>query len=302
MTLGSRAQLSSAANCVSPSMRNFSTEVTLPSQRELDALRDILPSTTQIFVAAPPGRPYGRLADIARQVRKAGFEPIPHIAARNYQSREALGDFVARICGEAGVQRILVIAGDVDHPAGPFLEANAIIESDFLQRHGIREVAVSGYPEGHPKLSDEIVSRALRQKLKSAEERDLKIKIVSQLCFDANRIITWVKSLRMLEINVPVSIGLAGPTSVRGLARFALMCGVRNSFKAFSAGKTDQLLGEASPDDIIQNLDRAQVSTLGEISIHLFSYGGLVRTANWASDFQARFFANQDRNDGAEVS
>jgi methylenetetrahydrofolate reductase (NADPH) len=270
-------------------MRDFSTEATLPNQMELEALRDILPSTTQIFVAAPPGRPYLRLVEIARQVRKAGFEPVPHIAARNYESREALGDFVARICGEADVQRVLVIAGDVDRPAGPFSGANEIIESDFLQRYGIREVAISGYPDGHPKLSDGFVGRALRQKLKSAEDRNLKIKIVSQLCLDAVQIATWVNSLRASDINVPVSIGLAGPTSVRGLARFALMCGVRSSFKAFVAGKTGKLVGEASPGDIIHSLNKARISTLGQISIHLFSYGGLLRTANWARDFQARF-------------
>jgi methylenetetrahydrofolate reductase (NADPH) len=271
-------------------MRDLSTEATLPNQMELEAFRDILPSTTQIFVAAPPGRPYLRLVETARQIRKAGFEPVPHIAARNYDSPEALGDFVARICGEADARRVLVIAGDVDRPAGPFLGANAVIESDLLQRHGIREIGITGYPDGHPKLSDAIVVRALRQKLKSANERNLKVKIVSQLCFDADQIAAWVMSLRRPDIDVPVSIGLAGPTSIRGLARFALMCGVRNSFKAFVDGKTSQLFGEASPGDIIHDLSEAlDLSMLGQISLHLYAYGGLVRTANWAKDFQTRF-------------
>jgi len=230
------------------------------------------------------------LVETARQIRKAGFEPVPHIAARNYESPESLGDFVARICGEADARRVLVIAGDVDRPAGPFLGANAVIESDLLQRYGIREVGVSGYPDGHPKLSDGIVFRALRQKLKSAKERNLQVTIVSQLCFDADQIAAWVKSLRSSGINVPVSIGLAGPTSIRGLARFSLMCGVRNSFKAFVDGKTSQLFGEASPGDIIHDLSEAlDLSMLGQISLHLYAYGGLVRTANWAKDFQTRF-------------
>jgi methylenetetrahydrofolate reductase (NADPH) len=290
MTLELRAQRNSTANCALSLMRDLSTEATLPNQMELDVLRDILPSTTQIFVAAPPGRPYLRLVETARQIRKAGFEPVPHIAARNYQSPEALRDFVARICGEAGARRVLVIAGDVDRPAGPFPGANAVIESDLLQRHGIRQVGVSGYPDGHPKLDDGIVFRALRQKLKSAKERNLQVTIVSQLCFDAGHIAAWVKSLRSAGINAPVSIGLAGPTSIRGLARFALMCGVRNSFKAFVDGKTTQLFGEASPGDIIHDLSEAlDPSMPGRISLHLYAYGGLVRTANWAKEFQTRF-------------
>ncbi len=290
MTMESRAQRNSTANCVSSLMQDLSIEATLPNQMELESLRDILPSTTQIFVAAPPGRPYLRLVETAIQIRKAGFEPVPHIAARNYESLKALGDFVARICGESGARRVLVIAGDVDRPAGPFLGANAVIESDLLQRYGIREIGVSGYPDGHPKLSDAIVIGALRRKLNSAKERNLKVTIVSQLCFDADQITAWVKSLRSSGISVPVSIGLAGPTSIRGLARFALMCGVRNSFKAFVDGKTSQLFGEASPGDIIHDLSEAlDLSMPGQISLHLYAYGGLVRTVNWAKDFQTRF-------------
>lgn len=289
MTLQSRARHDTTLSPTSSLMHNFSTEAVRPNQTELDGLGDILPPTTRIFIASPPGVPYLRLVETARLVRKAGFEPVPHVAARSYKSPATLNDFVARMCGEAGVRRVLVIAGDIDRPAGPFSGAKAVIESDLLQRHGIEEVGISGYPDGHPKLSDELLACAMRQKLKSAEERNLKIGIVSQFCFDPDRIITWVKSLRMLGINVPVGIGLAGPTSIRGLTRFALMCGVRNSFKASFAGKASQLFGEASPDHIIHHLGAAhEPSTLGKISIHLFSYGGLLRTAKWAREFQAR--------------
>ena len=152
MTLESRAQQDSMSNSASSLMRGFSTEVVRPNRSELDALSDILPPATHIFVASPPGHPHSRLVETARLVRRAGFEPIPHVAARSYGSLDALDDFVARICGEAGVTRVLVIGGDVDRPAGPFPEANAVIESDVLQRHGIQEVAISGYPDGHPKL------------------------------------------------------------------------------------------------------------------------------------------------------
>jgi len=290
MTLESRAQPDSMSNFASSLMRDFSTEVVRPSPWELDALGDILPATTRIFVASPPGRPYLRLVETARLVRRAGFEPIPHIAARSYGSSEALDDFVARICGEAGVRRVLVIGGDVDRPLGPFPEAGAVIESDLLQRHGIQEIAISAYPDGHPKLGDECLTVALRRKLKSAAERDLKVGIVSQFCFEAVRIAAWVKSLRMAGIDAPISIGLAGPTSVRNLARFALMCGVRNSFKSSLAGKARSLLGVASPGQIICHLGMAHdPATSGQISVHLFSYGGVVRTAKWATEFQARF-------------
>jgi methylenetetrahydrofolate reductase (NADPH) len=184
-------------------LRGFSLEATLPAQAELDELGSVLPPSAPIYLSAPPGHPPARLLQAAKQVRQAGFEPVPHVAARNYRDRDALSDFIAGICGEAGTRRVLVIAGDVDRPAGPFIGANDIIESDLLQRHGIRDVGISGYPDGHPKLSEGLLDRAMRAKLVSAEERGLKLHIVSQFCFDSDRIVAWLRSLRTSGIRVP---------------------------------------------------------------------------------------------------
>jgi hypothetical protein len=177
-------------------LRGFSLEATLPAQAELDELGSVLPPSTPIYLSAPPGHAPSRLLQAAKQVRQAGFEPVPHVAARNYRDQDTLSDFIASICGEAGTRRVLVIAGDVDRPLGPLIGANDIIESDLLQRHGIREVGISGYPDGHPKLSEGTLDRAMRAKLVSAEERGLKLHIVSQFCFDADRIVAWLRSLR----------------------------------------------------------------------------------------------------------
>ena len=39
------------------------------------------------------------------RLRAAGFEPVPHLAVRNFATAEALDDFLARASGEAGVRR-----------------------------------------------------------------------------------------------------------------------------------------------------------------------------------------------------
>ena len=283
----SRLDHSAARSHVLALIRGFSLEATLPAPSELDELGSVLPPSTPIYLSAPPGHAPSRLLQAAKQVRQAGFEPVPHIAARNYPDRAALSDFIAGICGEAGTRRVLVIAGDVDRPAGPFAGANDVIESDLLQRHGIRDVGISGYPDGHPKLSEGILGRAMKAKLVSAEERGLKPHIVSQFCFDADRIVAWLRSLRASGVRVPVQVGIAGPTSVKGLARYALRCGVRTSFKAMFTGKATQLLGDATPDDIIERLGAADDASIREdVSVHLYSFGGLLRTARWASEIR----------------
>ncbi|MGP0090916.1 MAG: methylenetetrahydrofolate reductase [Xanthobacteraceae bacterium] len=279
------AQLRAVVAPIADLMRNFSLEATLPRPSELGELDGILPPGRPIYLSAPPATPHARLAEVAKHVRQAGFEPVPHIAARGFASREALDDFLARICGEAGARRALVIAGDVERPAGPFAGAYAIVASELLQQHGIQEIGISGYPDGHPKLSADVLDRALREKLAAARSAGLKTHIVSQFCFDADRISAWLRSLRAAGIDAPIRIGVAGPTSVKGLARYALRCGVRTSIKAMFTKSATQLLGDAAPDDLIGDLAAEKdVAELGPLSVHLYSFGGLVRTAQWASD------------------
>ena len=65
-----------------------------------------------------PGDNYRHNVETAAALRRAGFNPVPHIAAREMPSREALDDFLVRPRGEADVRRLVLIAGDVAAPRG----------------------------------------------------------------------------------------------------------------------------------------------------------------------------------------
>ena len=60
---------------------------------------------------------------------------------------------LGRLADEAGVRRVLVIAGDFAAPLGPFHAAIEVIESGLLHARGITEVGIAGYPDGHPRLA-----------------------------------------------------------------------------------------------------------------------------------------------------
>src|SRR5207302_9456446 len=98
--------------------RGFSLEATRPSAEEVAALAEIAPAGRRVYVSAVPTRPAQDILDAALRLRAAGFEPVPHLAVRNFAGARALDDFLARVTGEAGVGRVLVIAGDRDQPAG----------------------------------------------------------------------------------------------------------------------------------------------------------------------------------------
>jgi hypothetical protein len=62
---------------------------------------------------------------------------------------------------------------------------------------------------------------------------------------------------------------------------------VRTSFKAMFTGKATQLLGDVAPDDIIERLGEADdPSVLEDVSVHLYSFGGLLRTARWVNEIR----------------
>jgi methylenetetrahydrofolate reductase (NADPH) len=267
-------------------LRQFSMEITRPSDAELAALKSVLPARAPVYVPAIPNSPLSELIGAATRLRAQGFEPVPHIAARRIESRAALEDLLSRLSRWANVRRALVIGGDCDPPTGPFNSALELIDSGLLQRHGIAEIGIAGYPEGHPKLSPETLDRALAAKIEAAEQTGLAVTIVTQFCFDAPAIVNWIKRLRAHGFEHPISVGMAGPANFSALMRYARLCGVRASAHGLACqpGLVKHLLGVSTPDRIVRPLAEAcGEGALGRVSAHFFSFGGAAATARWAS-------------------
>jgi methylenetetrahydrofolate reductase (NADPH) len=271
---------------ISAFMRGASLEATRPAVNDVDALKAAVAPGTPIYLSAVPTRPQEDVVGQAALVRAAGLEPVPHLAVRNFASPDALGRFLDRLTGEAGVRRLLVIAGDRAEPAGPFHGALEAIDSGLISRRGIVEIGISGYPDGHPRIAPHELDRLLAAKLEAAQQTGLAVQIVTQFCLDAVPLIAWLRKLRDHGIDHPVRVGMAGPTSLSTLMRYAKRCGVRASTQglARNAGLIKHLLGAAAPDGIVRALIEAnRDGELGDIAPHLFSFGGIGATARWAA-------------------
>ncbi len=284
-------------------MRGFSLEATRLGAADLDALIAAVPERTPVYLTAVSGRPYAELVESASLLRSAGFEPVPHLAVRDLDGVDALDDVLARLEAGALVSRILVVAGDRDRPAGPFSSAIDVIESGLLQRRGVTEVGVAGYPQGHPRISADALDRALAAKIEAAEQTGLAVHIVTQFGFDAGAILSWLIRLRDLGIEHPVRVGMAGPTNLSTLLRYAQRCGVRASAQGLTrqAGLIKHLLGTSAPDDIIRPLAEACAGgRLGQVAPHFYSFGGPAATGRWATAVAAGHIV-LDRTDGFGV-
>ena len=248
----------------------FSIEVTRPNAAEVAALADILPAGTAVYFSAVPTITPHEIVTAAASLRKAGLEPVIHIAARRIRAAADLQDLLARLRGEADVRRLLVIGGDVE-PLGPYLDALSVIQKGGLREAGMEEIGIGAYPEGHPRIAPARLEASLDEKIAAAAAQGLRVHIVSQFSFSPDRILAWLKQMRACGIARPVKIGMAGPTSVPALFRYAKRCGVAAS-----------LFGHVGPDRIIEVL--AAADGLGEAMPHYFSFGGAVETARYACE------------------
>jgi methylenetetrahydrofolate reductase (NADPH) len=263
----------------------FSVEATRPTAEEIARLREVLPAGNEVYLTAVPKLTAGELAIAAKRVRDAGLEPVVHIAARMLPDAKMLADLLARLRGDAEVRRLLVIGGDAPQ-AGPFPDALSIIQKGRLREAGVEEIGIGAYPEGHPSIPADRLEAALDAKIAAATAQGLKVNITSQFSFDPDAILGWLKKLRACGIDLPVKVGMVGPTSVTALMRFARRCGVSASILGLISGNVTSLLGHVGPDNILQKLSGAQ--GLGDAAPHYFSFGGTVETARYACEAAQR--------------
>lgn len=285
-------------------LRGYSIEATRPKDSDIEALKASAPAGTRVYLSAIAGKPIGEIVGQAKAVRIAGFEPVPHLAARKFPSMAALSELLANLNGEAKVRHVLVIAGDSDAAAGPFASSVEVIESGLLQRHGIVGIGIGGHPDGHPRIPAETLDLALSNKIEAAQQSGLTAEIVTQFCFDPQSIVRWIGRVRDLGIENPIRIGMAGPAGVATLLRFAARCGVKASAAgaARQAGLVKHMFGGSAPDGIVRMLaETGHNGRLGDIAAHFFSFGGVDTTARWAAAAAAGKIA-LDSKDGFAVA
>jgi methylenetetrahydrofolate reductase (NADPH) len=255
---------------------------------QLAELRDHFAPGTDVTITFLPGDNYRHNVETACGLRRAGYNPVPHIAAREIPSHEALDDFLARLRGEADVTRILLIAGDTALAKGPFKSSLDIGASGLLEARGIARLSVAGHPEGHPYLEADEALAVLEAWREWGRETKIHVDVMTQFCFESAPILGWIGGLDARSIRLPVIIGLAGPATPATLMKFALRCGIGNSMRAVRSqiGRFGRLLTDTGPDEVMRGLQSApEAATASIAGFHLFPFGGLRKAGGWLRDY-----------------
>lgn len=262
--------------------------VELPPRADPRALTERFPPGTDVYLAFLPADDPARIIQVATAVRRAGYNPVPHVAAHEIASPAALDDFLARATAEADVERILVIAGDSSVIRGPYPTSSALLESGLLQRHHIAKVDVAGHPEGNVHFTAKAGIDTLAYKAGAARRAGLDLGVVTQFCFEAALLVDWLKAVHRRGLDVRLRIGLAGPASLPALMKFALRCGIGNSMRALrpNIGRFGRLLTDGGPGEVVDGIVHAlpELEGIHLESFHFFAFGGLEKSGRWIAD------------------
>ena len=245
----------------------------------------VLPAGTPVYVNHLPRHDLGHTLRALVALREAGLEPVPHVAARRIASRQDALAFLERAVRLAGVAKILLIGGDLAAPLGPYGDAAALLGEGLIAGSGVQEIALPGYPEGHPLIPTATLNAALAEKLELARSQGLGTYILTQFSFAPNRIVEYCADLARRAPGIPVYVGLAGPTSPALLLRYAQRCGVSASLRALQREgmRAVRLFTHVDPADQLTALARhaRTGSASNVVGVHLYSFGGVARTAYW---------------------
>jgi methylenetetrahydrofolate reductase (NADPH) len=262
-----------------------SLEMGADTPEEARRIAGLLPAGTPVYVNHLPKRDVGASLEALSALKRAGLEPVPHLAARRIASRAEARDFIERAVRRAGVAKALLIAGDVAEPAGPYADSAALLAEDFVGASGLTQVGLAGYPEGHARIPAGTLNDALARKLELAARHGLKTHLVTQFSFAPNRIVAYCADVARRAPGLPVYVGLAGPTNPVTLARYAQRCGVSASLRALQTEgvKAVRLFTQVDPTDQLMAL-AARLRSGGArnvTGVHVYSFGGVMRTAEW---------------------
>jgi methylenetetrahydrofolate reductase (NADPH) len=269
-----------------------SVEISIESRGEVPAIAALLPVGTRVYVNHSPRHSLKDALPTLEALHRAELDPVPHIAARRVLSRAEARTFLERATAECGVSKVLLVGGDDPQPHGPYDSGAALLRDGVFHDSDVREIGVPGYPEGHPRIPGELVRKALRDKLALALEQGLGAHVVSQFSFSPQRVVEYCSWLAHEHRDVPLYVGMAGPTDPLKLLRFAQRCGVSASLRALK----DQGMGaiklatHTDPDDQLAAVARycSSQSSCNVVGVHLFSFGSAKASAAWMAGVIAR--------------
>jgi len=237
-----------------------------------------LPDGVVATVTASPSHGMEATIEVARTLVSAGHEAIPHLSAHMIRDRAHLEELLARM-DDGGIRRAFVVGGDAKDP-GMYHDGLSLLRAMEELGHGLTEIGVPSYPDGHVDIADEELLSVLREKQRYASYT------TTQMCFDPRAIISWIARIRAEGVTLPVHIGTPGVADIAKLMAISARIGVADSARYLRKNRrlVGGLLspGRYGPDALLRGLAPAVVDPAAGIeALHIFTFNQVIATVEW---------------------
>ncbi|HEY0831902.1 MAG TPA: methylenetetrahydrofolate reductase [Candidatus Dormibacteraeota bacterium] len=258
----------------------------LPTEDVEGLVTTHVPPEVTITITASPRRGLEATINLAARLSRQGYITVPHLSARLIRDTAHLREILDAI-KQMGVRSVFVIAGDAREPAGEFPDSVSLLEAMMRAGHDLDDIGVSGYPESHSFIDDDMTIQAMWDK------RRIATYIVSNLCFDPRVVKQWVGRVRRRKVELPVYIGMAGIADPAKLLRVSTRIGVVDSAR-FLRGHSNWFLrmmqpGGYSPERFVRGLLPDLAAPGRKVAgLHVFTFNEIEPTERWRQEMLAR--------------
>jgi methylenetetrahydrofolate reductase (NADPH) len=245
-----------------------------------------VPHEVTITITASPRRGMDATIRLAESLSAKGYKVVPHLSARLIRDTAHLKEILAAV-DQMGARDVFVIAGDAREPAGKFPDSVSLLEAMMQAGHQLGDVGVSGYPESHSFIDDDMTIQAMWDK------RRIATYIVSNLCFDPRVVKRWVGRVRRRRVELPIHIGMAGVADPAKLLRISTRIGVVDSAR-FLRGHSNWFLRMLQPGGydpgrfvsaLLPDLGTPDRNVAG---LHVFTFNEIEPTERWRQQLLSR--------------
>ena len=254
----------------------------IPLKSAPDAIA-ALPANSHVSVTASPVKGLEATKELANEVQRAGHRPVPHIAARLVESKEHTAQLAAWMKNE-GIDTMFSVAGDAEEPVGPYEGAHSFLSDLFNEDHGLTNVGVTAYPDGHALIGSEICHEQLHAKQALLAEAGVSGWASTQMCFDTDLITSWLRTERDAGFTLPVHLGIPGVVDRSKLMTMGVRLGVGASLRFLKKNRAavTKLMapGAYDPDDLLLPMTN-DLEALGVSGLHVFTFNQVENTESW---------------------
>jgi methylenetetrahydrofolate reductase (NADPH) len=248
-----------------------------------------VPRDVTITITASPRKGIEATLDLAGRLAKHGYGVVPHLSARLIRDEAQLREILAAVAAMKQ-KDVFVIAGDAKEAVGKFPDSISLLEAIKAEPLAPQEIGVTGYPERHSFIDDDVTIQAMWDK------RRLATYIVSNLCFDPRIVKKWVARVRRRRVELPIQIGMAGVADAAKLLRVSTRIGLSDSAR-FLRGHSNWLLrmvqpGGYAPERFVASLLPDLAAPERKVTgLHVFTFNEIEATERWRLEMLARLLA-----------